>query len=235
LQLSNCSGRQVIPAGSITVVGMAWQKMAPTVALATMLVAGCSLSTNSTAAHGVSVAPSRTPAAQAAAHGVEAAIGTIPWSQVGRGWMLATWSPVAGGSPGAPPPPGAPTYQTAATTLYLVDPAGGRYPITSFPPPGRRANPELVDWSGDGSHALLDAPDATPPTAIMVDLHTGAQTTVPAPGSRRYSRPDGTALPAVIWTCRPTRPAAAANRSSTTTRPPTRRPCCSGRHSTAVA
>jgi len=176
---------------------MTWRNLAPAVALAAVLVAGCSSSTGSDAAHGVAgsaATPSPTTAAQPAAHGVEAAIATIPWSQVGPGWMLATWSPVPGGKPGAPLPPGSPNRETATTTLYLVDSAGGRYPITTFPPPGQQASPELVDWSGDGSHALFDAQYATPPTAILVDLHTGRQTTLPVQGSPRYTRPNGKAL-----------------------------------------
>ena len=125
---------------------------------------------------------------------MEAAISAVPWTQVGPGWMLATWSPVPGRSAGGPPPPGQPTSQTATTTLYLVDPAGGRYAITTFGPPGEQASPELVDWSGDGSHALFDAQYAKPPMAIMVDLHTGRQTTLTLQGSPRYSRPEGKAL-----------------------------------------
>lgn len=176
---------------------MTWRNLAPAVALAGVLVAGCSSSTGSDAAHGTSGSPaatSPTRVAEAAAHGVEAAIATIPWSQVGPGWMLATWSAVPGGRPGAPLPPGSPTRDAATTTLYLVDPAGGRYPITTFPPPGQQASPELVDWSGDGSRALFEARYATPPMAIMVDLHTGTQTTMAVYGSPRYSRPNGKAL-----------------------------------------
>ncbi len=102
--------------------------------------------------------------------------------------------PGARGAPGRAAAPGSPTPEKAATTLYLVDSAGGRYPITTFPPPGQQASPVLVDWSGDGSHALFDAQYATPRTAIMVDLHTGRQTTLPVQGSPRYSRPNGKAL-----------------------------------------
>ena len=175
---------------------MTWRNLAPAVALAGVLVAGCSSSTSPDAAHGTSAAaaPSATAVGQAAAHGVEAAIGTIPWPQVGPGWMLATWSPVPGGRPGAPLPAGSPSPETATTRLYLVDPAGGRYPITTFPPPGQQAGPELVDWSGDGSHALFAAQYAKPPTAIMVDLHTGTQTTLAVHGTPRYTRPHGKAL-----------------------------------------
>jgi hypothetical protein len=173
---------------------MTWRKLVPAIALAATLVGGCSAATNSDAAHRVSAAPPPTGASQLAAHGVEAAIATIPWSQVGPGWMLATWSPVPGGRPGAPLPPGSPTPDQATTTLYLVAPTGGRYPITTFPPPGQQASPDLVDWSGDGSHALFDAQYATPPSAIMVDLHTGKQTTLPVRGVPRFSRPNGNAL-----------------------------------------
>src|SRR5882757_4627076 len=105
-------------------------------ALAAVMVAGCSSSTDSTAVHGGSGSPasstSTSTSTTPAAHGVEAALETVPWTQVGPGWMLATWSPVSGGSPGEPPAPGEPSRDTATTTLYLVDPAGGRYAITTF-------------------------------------------------------------------------------------------------------
>jgi hypothetical protein len=167
-------------------------------ALAAVMMAGCSSSTGSTAAHDATGSPTSSTSTSAAtapaAHGVEAPIGTVPWSQVGPGWMLATWSPVSGGSPGEPRAPGEPSPGTATTTLYLVDPAGGRYAITTFPPPGDRAGPQLVDWSGDGSQALFYAQYAEPPSAILVDLHTGAQTMLTVHGSPRFTRPDGKAL-----------------------------------------
>jgi len=166
-------------------------------ALTAVMLAGCSSSTSSTAAHGTSASPgtpTSTTAAQPAAHGVEAAIGAVPWSRVGPGWMLATWSPAGGHRPGVEPAPGEPDRATATTTLYLVDPAGGRYPITTFPPPGDKAAPELIDWSGDGSRALFSAQYSDPPTAIVVDLHTGAQITLPVHGDPLFTRPDGKAL-----------------------------------------
>jgi hypothetical protein len=158
-------------------------------ALAAVMVAGCSSSTDSTAGHGVSSHPA-SPPAEPAAHGVEEPIGAVPWPQVGPGWLLATWSPVTGG----PPAPGDPTPATATTTLYLVDPAGGRYPITTFKPPGEMAGPKLVDWSGDGSKALFHTEYGKLPTAIIVDLHTGAQTEFAVDGRPRFTRPDGGAL-----------------------------------------
>jgi hypothetical protein len=76
--------------------------------------------------------------------------------------------------------------------LYLVSPAGDRYSITEFPPAD--GTPGLVDWSGDGSHALFKSQHGFEATAISIDLHTGAQTSVPVQGTPAYTRPDGKAL-----------------------------------------
>lgn len=104
------------------------------------------------------------------------------------------WSPAAATHPGEAPPPGAPTYATATTTLYLVDPAGNRYAITTFPPPGDRSNPQLVGWSGDGSLALFEMPGPGPETVMEIDLHSGTQTTLTVNGSPRFTRPAGKAI-----------------------------------------
>jgi hypothetical protein len=169
-------------------------------ALAALTVVGCSSSTGSTAQNAAGTAATSAtqsaPAREAppAAHGVEAAIETVPWSKVGPGWVLATWSPVKGTRPGEDEQPDQPTRDTATTTLYLVDPAGGRYPITTFPPPGDKPGPELVDWSGDGSKALFSSEYDEPSKAIIVDLHTGAKTEISVKGSPRFTLPQGKAL-----------------------------------------
>jgi hypothetical protein len=162
---------------------------------AAVMAAGCSTSTDSTATQSTS-APSASstaasapaPATPAAAHGVEAALNDVPWANVGPGWTLATWSPVTAHRPGEEPAPGEADPATATTTLYLVDPAGNRYAITTFS--GRDAGSHLADWSGDGSHALF----AGGSNVISVDLHTGEQTVIPVKGYPRYTRPDGKAL-----------------------------------------
>ncbi len=170
------------------------------IAALALMVAGCSSSTGSTTVHSASgnpVAPTSgstaAPAAQLAAHGAEASIETIPWSQVGPGWVLATWSPASGVSPGEDQPSNEPSRATATTTLYLVNPAGGRYKITTFPPPGEEAGPELIDWSGDGSKAVFQI-NSDSQKAVIVDLHTGAQTTIDIDGYPRFTRPNGKAL-----------------------------------------
>jgi hypothetical protein len=144
------------------------------------------------------------------AHGVEAPLGAAPWAQVGPGWTLAMWSPAVDTRSGEQPAPGAPTFQTATTTLYLVDPAGGRYAITTFEP-SSNGPPELIDWSGDGSRALIETlrpTSSTPSTTVTeVDLHTGTKTTLPPlPGDIdpsfgyvHYTRPSGKALLLATW------------------------------------
>lgn len=131
-----------------------------------------------------------------APHGVEAPREAVPWPQVGPGWMLALWSPVPGLRPGELPPAGSPTWQTATTTLYLVDPEGGRYPITTFPPTGEGTPPKLADWSGDGTRALLSTWEKGQWRITEVDLRSGAKTgfTPEHGGVPRYTRPDGKAV-----------------------------------------
>jgi hypothetical protein len=184
---------------------MTWRNRGAAVTLAAVLIGGCSTSTHRDNAMSPSpVTSTPTAVTQAAARGVEAAIGTIPWTQVGPGWLLATWSQVPGRSAGGELQPGQPTPETATTTLYLVDPAGGRYPITTFPPPGAGPSPTLADWSGDGTHALFyayaPAPSATY-TVTTVDLRSGTQASFTIDNgansfdvAARYSRPQGKAV-----------------------------------------
>jgi len=173
-----------------------WRARVGILALTAATLAACS-STGATETHDASgtSAPPTVAAQPMAQRGVEAAIDTIPWDQVGPGWMLALWSSVTPTMPGVELPPGAPTYETAGTTLYLVNPAGGRYPITTFGAPSGFGRPTLADWSGDGSHALLSMRGRTgtdPDTAVSVDLHTGKQTTFPVINGRvaGYANPE---------------------------------------------
>jgi hypothetical protein len=164
-------------------------------ALATVLAVGCSPSADSTVAQESSSAASAAtpaPATPAVARGVEATINDVPWEWVGPGWTLATWSPVIAHRPGDESVPGEPDPRTAATTLYLVDPAGNRYAISTFSSAERLG---LADWSGDGSHALFTSGEYPKPSKVIsIDLHTGEQTTIPAQGDPSYTRPDGKAL-----------------------------------------
>lgn len=103
----------------------------------------------------------------------------VPWNQVGDGWTLATWNPVPGRLPGERPDPDAPAPAKAADTLFLIDPAGHRYAVTTFEPTDKGRHPRLVDWSGNGGRALLTMGDSV----IVVDLHTGSQSSFPSSAS----------------------------------------------------
>ncbi len=131
--------------------------------------------------------------------------------------MLATWSPVEPTSGGAEPAPGGLTFQTSATTLYLVSPEGGRYAITTFPPPGDDGStPSLVDWSGDGNRALFYDGTDSDRTVIEVDLHTGAQTSFTVKDG--FSTTRGTPAPKARRCCWPSRTTSTArHRSSAST------------------
>ncbi len=99
---------------------------------------------------------------------------SIPWPQVGPGWVAAVW----GSSRAA---------QTG--TLYLVSPTATRYAIASIP-----TNVALLDVSPDGRRALTQSPDASRAVSEW-DLTSGTSRVVPqVSGIVRYSKPTAKAL-----------------------------------------
>lgn len=115
----------------------------------------------------------------------------VPWSKIGGGWLLATWSTSPAVAAGAVTPP---------STIELVDPQGGRYDLGPAPATG-----VLTDWSGSGSDALFLVPAAPAATgtinygAVVVDLQTGTTTRFSVgsevgPDAVQFSKPDGTAV-----------------------------------------
>ena len=183
-------------------------------AAAPVACSDASKDTASSAARGAapSAAPNATSTtlAPTAALGVELPPSQIPWNEVGSGWILSTWSPAPGLGPGQGPPAG--QSAVAPTTLFLVDPAGGRYAITTFPlvPPAGPGDlghtPVLVDWSGDGRRALFEDYGADPngpgrTTMTEVDLATGAKHGFT--GARRSPRAPIPGRPVRPSSCRP--------------------------------
>ena len=65
----------------------------------------------------------------------------VPWGPVGPDWVLDTYSTGTRTKP-------------APTTLYLVSPAGARYPLLSWPVSATPA-PAPVAWAGDKTEALF--------------------------------------------------------------------------------
>lgn len=110
----------------------------------------------------------------------------VPWAQVGPGWFLAEWSR-------APDQAGTAPAKSAAPTLFLVDPSGGRYRIETLP--GSLRSDYLVAWSGDGQRALLAG--GSGPAMAVLDLRTAASTGFTLGGDVTpvgFTAPDGLAI-----------------------------------------
>jgi len=101
----------------------------------------------------------------------------VPWASVGPGWELAEYS---AGTPARHLP----------TMLYLVNPAGGRYLVYTWP--ARASAPGLVAWSGDKTRALLISGSSG--QTEQLTLATGKLTTFTLAGHALpigYTRPSG--------------------------------------------
>jgi hypothetical protein len=104
----------------------------------------------------------------------------VPWARVGPGWVLAQYWPGRFGGMAEP--------EAAAATLYLIDPAGGRYRLYRWPV--TRNPPFLTDWSGDKTRALVSTGSAVE----QLVLATGQISQVRLPGRAQvigYTRPSG--------------------------------------------
>jgi TolB protein len=142
-----------------------------------------------------------------AAGGVEAPASAIPWGEVGPGWFVALWGPHAAYAGG----PGTEDWDRQTTTLYLVDPLGGRYRVTTWPAPSFYS---LLDWSGDGRRVLVSTPQTGKRGAFEVeslDLADGkVLTSFPrdnaSAGAYEFTRPDGLAILSLSSGARPGEP-----------------------------
>jgi hypothetical protein len=130
-------------------------------------------------------------AARMAGAGRTASRSAVPWSQVGPGWTLVTYTTAT--LYAAQP-------QAGATTLYLVDPAGGKYVLYHWPHVPADGGVDLLAWSGDGTRAMLEVATSPASSVEQLDqltLATGTLTRLPLPASAipvGYTRPDGLAV-----------------------------------------
>jgi hypothetical protein len=101
----------------------------------------------------------------------------VPWGSVGRGWILAATGETYGGT----------------MTLYMVSPGGKRYQLGT-------ETGSLMDWSGDGTRALIlnQVFPSTSQTITVLNLKAGTATTFHTysgeQGSAIFSRPKGLAI-----------------------------------------
>jgi hypothetical protein len=112
---------------------------------------------------------------------------SVPWSRIGPGWALTEYSAGSGGE-GIP-------VKTGADTLYLVDPAGGRYTVASWPRNSAPTQWQLQAWSGDAQRALFIGPGIGLREEVhQLDLRTGRFSSFLLPAEAAfvdYTRPDG--------------------------------------------
>ena len=106
----------------------------------------------------------------------------VPWSKVGPGWELAEYT--TGRPPGETAGGAVKAYQV---TLYLISPAGVRYPMRTWA--ADATVPYLIAWSGDKTRALLGL---TGSKYEQLTLATGKLTAGQLPGR---AQPDGYTLP----------------------------------------
>ncbi len=143
------------------------------------------------AAATASTHPRRAQPTAMAGAGITAGRPAVPWRQVGPGWALVTDTT---GTPFATHP------KPGVTTLYLVDPAGGKYVMYRWRHVPAYGGVSLLSWSGDGTRAMLEVATSPASSAQQLDqltLATGKLTRLRLPGAVvpiGYTRPDGLAV-----------------------------------------
>jgi hypothetical protein len=111
----------------------------------------------------------------------------IPWNQVGQGWTLALWTAATLTSEQE-------ITAVQSQTVYLVNPIGGRYLITTLT--GDHSL-RLADWSTDVRTALLTRQGGTSSEVIRLDLASGKTESFTAAGRVRlakFTKPSGAAI-----------------------------------------
>ena len=132
-------------------------------------------------------APGSAVSASVLGAGRTGALASVPWSRVGPGWTLAMFSRNSGGEGAA--------VKYGATTLYLVDPNGGRYSLRTWPARNVAWQWQLLAWSGDTRRALFTSLGASDQVQVhQLQLRTGRVSTFSMPADMTvlgYTRPDG--------------------------------------------
>ncbi len=139
------------------------------------------------------MAVSAAPSSRTLTMGRAATASAVPWSKVGPGWALALYSATQSGE-GVKPKAG-------PSTLYLVDPQGGRYKLATWSAKSPRAQWELLAWSGDTERALFTLGpvflEAARQHVYQLQLRTGLVTSFTLPAKVNavgYTRPDGLSI-----------------------------------------
>ena len=151
-------------------------------------IAAAAIVAAAAAAVGLAVPALAAPSSRFASADRAGTAAAVPWSKVGPGWALATYSATHAGE-GVKPKAG-------ATTLYLVDPQGGRYKLFTWPAHSSQSGWYLLGWSGDTTRALFSSlpGSAGRQHVYQLQLRTGKVTSFRLPAKVTavgYTRPDG--------------------------------------------
>ncbi len=114
----------------------------------------------------------------------------VPWNQIDDGWTLVVYDGCSGAEANDP------------AVVYLVDPVGTRYEITTLPMqdrlPGAPCWPQqhLLDWAVEGDVALLGQSCCDSTVLELLDLRSGDRTELVTTsiGSAGLTRPTGAQL-----------------------------------------
>jgi hypothetical protein len=111
----------------------------------------------------------------------------VPWSQVDAGWTVALWTAATLTSRQE-------MIKIRPETVYLVNPIGGRYLITTL---DGNVTLRLADWSTDVRTALLIREGGKSSEVIRLDLASGKVQSFSAAGKVRFAKftkPSGQAI-----------------------------------------
>ncbi len=126
-------------------------------------------------------APGSAVSASVLGAGRTGALASVPWSRVGPGWTLAMFSRNSGGEGAA--------VKYGATTLYLVDPNGGRYSLRTWPARNVAWQWQLLAWSGDTRRALFTSLGTSDQVQVhQLQLRTGRVSTFSMPADMTVRR-----------------------------------------------
>ena len=134
------------------------------------------------------------PSARVLAAGQSGVRASVPWLKVGPGWALAMFSAGQGGE--------SIKSEAGPSTLYLVDPRGGKYSLFTWPARSAVTNWHLQAWSGDTRRALFVSQSGVRQQVHQLVLGTGKVTSFTLPPNVTalgYTRPDGLNIVAAKW------------------------------------
>jgi hypothetical protein len=152
--------------------------VAPLLAAAAVIALAVGVTVISTTKHDGTPRPGNSTGPALLGSNQQADRSAIPWSQVDAGWTIALWTPAT--------LTGEQEFtKVRPQTVFLVNPVGGRYLITTL---NGNYTLQLADWSTDVRTALLIRQGDKSSAVIQLDLATGKTQSFNAAGKVRLAQ-----------------------------------------------